>query len=52
MEVAASAGALSPAKSKLWIVVFIFCFLGLLIDGLIRTLERFALAWRPTFVRN
>jgi AAHS family cis,cis-muconate transporter-like MFS transporter len=33
MEVAASAGALSPAKSKLWIVVFIFCFLGLLIDG-------------------
>lgn len=33
MEVAASAGALSPAKSKLWIIVFIFCFLGLLIDG-------------------
>jgi len=33
MEVAASAGALSPAKSKLWIVVFAFCFLGLLIDG-------------------
>lgn len=33
MEVAASAGALSPAKSKLWMVVFAFCFLGLLIDG-------------------
>ena len=33
MEVAASAGALSPAHSKLWIIVFIFCFLGLLIDG-------------------
>lgn len=33
MEVAESAGALSPAKSKLWIVVFVFCFLGLLIDG-------------------
>ncbi len=33
MEVAASAGALSPAKSRLWIIVFIFCFLGLLIDG-------------------
>ncbi|USV99490.1 MFS transporter [Pseudomonas pergaminensis] len=33
MEVAASAGALSPAQSKLWIIVFIFCFLGLLIDG-------------------
>lgn len=33
MEVAASAGVLSPAKSKLWIIVFIFCFLGLLIDG-------------------
>lgn len=33
MEVATSAGALSPANSKLWIVVFIFCFLGLLIDG-------------------
>ena len=33
MEVAASAGALSPAKNKLWIIVFIFCFLGLLIDG-------------------
>ncbi|TFY88950.1 MFS transporter [Pseudomonas kairouanensis] len=33
MEVATSAGALSPAKSKLWIIVFIFCFLGLLIDG-------------------
>ncbi|QJI30102.1 MFS transporter [Pseudomonas sp. ADAK18] len=33
MEVAAQAGALSPAKNKLWIIVFIFCFLGLLIDG-------------------
>ncbi|MBT2373271.1 MFS transporter [Pseudomonas fluorescens] len=33
MEVATQAGALSPAKNKLWIIVFIFCFLGLLIDG-------------------
>jgi len=33
MEVAAQAGALSPAKDKLWIIVFAFCFLGLLIDG-------------------
>ena len=33
MEVATSAGALSPAKNNLWIIVFIFCFLGLLIDG-------------------
>ena len=33
MEVAASAGALSPAKNHLSIIVFIFCFLGLLIDG-------------------
>ncbi|KAF1029021.1 MAG: putative metabolite transport protein YjhB [Pseudomonas sp.] len=33
MEVAAKAGELSPAQSKLWIVVFVFCFLGLLIDG-------------------
>ncbi|NMX90545.1 MULTISPECIES: MFS transporter [unclassified Pseudomonas] len=33
MEVATSTGALSPAKNNLWIIVFIFCFLGLLIDG-------------------
>jgi len=33
MEVATQAGALSPAKNNLWIIVFIFCFLGLLIDG-------------------
>ena len=34
------------------ICLLIYSILGLLIDGLIRTLERFALAWRPTFVRN
>ena len=34
------------------ICLLIYSVLGLLIDGLIRTLERFALAWRPTFVRN
>ncbi|RAI64853.1 ABC transporter permease [Pseudomonas fluorescens] len=34
------------------ICLLIYSVLGLLIDGLIRTLERFSLAWRPTFVRN
>ncbi|TBU84776.1 ABC transporter permease [Pseudomonas dryadis] len=34
------------------ICLLIYSVLGLLIDGLIRTLERFALAWRPTFIRN
>ncbi len=34
------------------ICLLIYSVLGLLIDGLIRTLERHALAWRPTFVRN
>jgi sulfonate transport system permease protein len=34
------------------ICLLIYSVLGLLIDGLIRTLERFALAWRPSFVRN
>lgn len=34
------------------ICLLIYSVLGLLIDGLIRTLERLALAWRPTFVRN
>ena len=34
------------------ICLLIYSLLGLLIDGLIRTLERFALAWRPSFVRN
>jgi sulfonate transport system permease protein len=34
------------------ICLLIYSVLGLLIDGLIRTLERFALAWRPTFVRT
>ncbi len=33
MEVAASAGVVA-AQNKLWIIVFIFCFLGLLIDVL------------------
>ncbi|WP_437880761.1 ABC transporter permease [Pseudomonas sp. LRF_L74] len=34
------------------ICLLIYSVLGLLIDGLIRALERFALAWRPSFVRN
>jgi sulfonate transport system permease protein len=34
------------------ICLLIYSVLGLLIDGLIRTLERYALAWRPSFVRN
>ncbi|RON19316.1 ABC transporter permease [Pseudomonas frederiksbergensis] len=34
------------------ICLLIYSVLGLLIDGLIRVLERFALAWRPSFVRN
>lgn len=34
------------------ICLLIYSVLGLLIDGIIRTLERHALAWRPTFVRN
>jgi sulfonate transport system permease protein len=34
------------------ICLLIYSVLGLLIDGLIRTLERFSLAWRPSFVRN
>ncbi|NBA98337.1 ABC transporter permease subunit [Pseudomonas sp. R5(2019)] len=34
------------------ICLLIYSVLGLLIDGLIRTLERFALAWRPSFVRS
>jgi len=33
MNVAAKAGALAPAKTGTWVLVFIFCFLGLLIDG-------------------
>ncbi len=34
------------------ICLLIYSVLGLLIDALVRTLERFALAWRPTFVRS
>lgn len=34
------------------ICLLIYSVLGLVIDGIIRTLERYALAWRPTFVRN
>lgn len=34
------------------ICLLIYSVLGLLIDSLIRALERFALAWRPSFVRN
>jgi sulfonate transport system permease protein len=34
------------------ICLLIYSVLGLLIDGLIRALESFALAWRPSFVRS
>ncbi|TWH75929.1 sulfonate transport system permease protein [Azomonas agilis] len=34
------------------ICLLIYSLLGLLIDGIIRVLERFALAWRPSFIRN
>lgn len=34
------------------ICLLIYSVLGLLIDGFIRTLERFALTWRPSFVRS
>jgi len=34
------------------ICLLIYSLLGLLIDGLIRTLERLALAWRPSFIRT
>ncbi|QLF94701.1 ABC transporter permease [Pseudomonas sp. ABC1] len=34
------------------ICLLIYSALGLLIDGLIRALERFALVWRPSFVRS
>lgn len=33
MEAAAQAGVLAPTKHNIWIIVFAFCFLGLLIDG-------------------
>ncbi|MDE1164632.1 MAG: ABC transporter permease [Pseudomonas sp.] len=34
------------------ICLLIYSVLGLVIDGLIRALERYALAWRPSFTRN
>jgi sulfonate transport system permease protein len=34
------------------ICLLIYSMLGLVIDAVIRTLERYALAWRPTFARN
>jgi sulfonate transport system permease protein len=34
------------------ICLLIYSILGLVIDAIIRTLERYALAWRPTFARN
>lgn len=34
------------------ICLLIYSILGLVIDALIRTLERYALAWRPTFARS
>lgn len=34
------------------ICLLIYSLLGLLIDGLIRILEGFALAWRPSFIRS
>jgi AAHS family cis,cis-muconate transporter-like MFS transporter len=33
MDTAATASAITHAKSSTWVLVFIFCFLGLLIDG-------------------
>lgn len=33
MDAVSQAGAVARAKSGTWILVFIFCFLGLLIDG-------------------
>lgn len=30
----------------------VYSVLGLSIDALVRLLERLALAWRPTFIRN
>ena len=33
MDAAAQASATAHAKSSTWVLVFIFCFLGLLIDG-------------------
>ncbi|SQF99341.1 binding-protein dependent transport system inner membrane protein [Paucimonas lemoignei] len=34
------------------ICLLIYSMLGLVIDAVIRTLERYALAWRPTFARS
>jgi sulfonate transport system permease protein len=34
------------------ICLLIYSILGLVIDAVIRTLERYALAWRPTFARS
>lgn len=34
------------------ICLLIYSLLGLLIDGLIRALERLTLTWRPSFIRN
>lgn len=34
------------------ICLLVYSVLGLGIDGLVRGLERCALAWRPTFIRN
>lgn len=34
------------------ICLLVYSVLGLSIDGLVRLLERLALAWRPTFIRN
>ncbi|VVN67015.1 hypothetical protein PS723_00161 [Pseudomonas fluorescens] len=33
MDAAAQASATTHAKTSTWVLVFIFCFLGLLIDG-------------------
>ncbi|GGJ84773.1 sulfonate ABC transporter permease [Pseudomonas matsuisoli] len=34
------------------ICLLVYSVLGLLIDGIIRTLEHYALAWRPSFVKS
>ncbi len=32
--------------------LLVYALLGLLADGVVRALERHALAWRPTLIRN
>jgi AAHS family cis,cis-muconate transporter-like MFS transporter len=43
MDATAQASATAHAKSSTWVLVFIFCFLGLLIDGADLTLLPYSL---------